>query len=150
MPEKKKVKTPEPVVLPKGYRLSEKDEYMNPLQLEYFRLKLLKWRKELVDDSRDTLRSLVEETADTYGTSGDDVDRANDEALKQLELRTRDRERKLIKKIDEALERIDVGDYGYSEISGEPIGLKRLEAKPTAEMTMEEQKEHEAREKLYK
>ena len=64
---------------------------MNPMQLEYFRLKLLKWRKELVDDSRDTLKSLVEETADTYSTSGDDVDRANDEALKQLELRTRDR-----------------------------------------------------------
>jgi DnaK suppressor protein len=140
---------PEAVALPKGYKPSEKEEYMNPLQLEYFHQKLLAWRRELVADSRDTLKSLVEETADTYGAAGDEVDRANDEALKQLELRTRDRERKLIKKIDEALERIANGEYGYSEISGEPIGLKRLEAKPTAGMTMEEQKEHEAREKLY-
>jgi DnaK suppressor protein len=135
--------------LPKGYKPSEKEEYMNPAQLEYFRRKLLSWRGELVEDSKDTLKAIVEETANTYGSAGDEVDRANDEALKQLELRTRDRERKLIRKIDEALDRIASGDYGYSEISGEPIGLKRLEAKPTAEMTMEEQKEHEAREKLY-
>ena len=114
---------PGTAVLPKGYKPSEKEEYMGPMHLEYFRRKLLDWRGELVEDSKDTLKAIIEETADTYGSAGDEVDRANDEALKQLELRTRDRERKLIKKIDEALERIEKGEYGYSEISGEPIGL---------------------------
>jgi DnaK suppressor protein len=137
------------IELPKGYRPSEKEEYMNPVQVEYFRRKLLKWKEELVKESEGTLQAIVEETADTYGTAGDDVDRANDEAIKQLELRTRDRERKLISKIDSALARIEDGSFGYCEITGEPIGLKRLEAKPTATMSVAAQEEHEAREKMY-
>ncbi|MDR2098879.1 MAG: RNA polymerase-binding protein DksA [Rickettsiales bacterium] len=138
-----------PIELPKGYKPSEKEEYMNPLQLEYFRQKLLKWKEDLLRESEDTLASIVEETADTYGTAGDEVDRANDEAIKQLELRTRERERKLITKIDEALSRIEDGSFGYCEINGGPIGLKRLEAKPTATMSVEAQEEHEAQEKMY-
>ena len=140
----------ERVELPKGYKPTEKEKYMNPMQLEYFRRKLLAWRAELLKESADTLADIKQGTADTYGSAGDDVDRANDEAAKQLELRVRDRERKVIGKIDEALGRIDDGTYGYCEITGEPIGLKRLEAKPTATMSVEAQEEHEAMEKQFK
>jgi DnaK suppressor protein len=140
----------ERIELPKGYRPTLKEKYMNPLQMEYFRQRLLVWKSELLKDSADTLKDLVLETADTYGSVGDDVDRANDEAAKQLELRARDRDRKVIAKIDDALARIDDGSYGYSDISGDPIGIKRLEARPVATMTLEEQEEHEAREKLFK
>ena len=138
------------VELPKNYKPTVGEDYMNPMQLEYFRRKLLIWKTELLQDSADTLAEIKQGTADTYGSAGDDVDRANDEAAKQLELRVRDRERKVIGKIDEALVRIADGSYGYCEITGEPIGIKRLEAKPTATMTVEAQEEHEAREKQFK
>jgi DnaK suppressor protein len=122
---------------------------MNPRQLEYFRQKLLAWREEIERESEETLRDLVEQTSDTYGSSGDDADLANDEAGKQVDLHTRDRARKVLVQIDAALQRIQDGTYGYSEISGEPIGLARLEARPIVRRTIEEQEEHEAREKLY-
>lgn len=137
------------IILPEGYKPSEDEEYMNPMQLEYFRQKLLKWKEELLAGSESTLKSLNEETNDTYSSAGDEVDRANDEALKQLELRARDRERKLISKIDSALKRIEDGTFGYCEITDEPIGLKRLEARPVATMSVEAQEEHETKEKLY-
>ncbi len=137
------------ITLPEGYKPTEDEEYMNPLQLEYFRQKLLKWKDELLQGSEETLKTLNEETTDTYSSAGDEVDRANDEALKQLELRARDRERKLIAKIDAALKRIDDGTFGYCEITDEPIGLKRLEARPVATMSVEAQEEHETKEKLY-
>ena len=137
------------ITLPEGYKPTEDEEYMNPLQLEYFRQKLLKWKDELLQGSEETLKTLNEETTDTYSSAGDEVDRANDEALKQLELRARDRERKLIAKIDAALKRIDDGTFGYCEITDEQIGLKRLEARPVATMSVEAQEEHETKEKLY-
>lgn len=137
------------IVLPEGYKPSENEEYMCPMQLAYFRKKLLDWKSELIAGSQNTMKTLVEETSGTYGTAGDDIDRANDEALKQLELRTRDRERKVMTKIDAALKRIDDGTFGYCEITDEPIGLKRLEARPIATMTLEAQEEYEAKEKMY-
>lgn len=140
----------EEIVLPENYKPSENEEYMNPMQLAYFRKKLLDWKEELIEGSQNTIKTLVEETNDTYSIAGDDVDRANDEALKQLELRTRDRERKVISKIDAALDRIEKGTFGYCEITDEPIGLKRLEARPIATMTVEAQEEHETKERMYK
>ncbi len=137
------------IVLPEGYKPSESEEYMNPMQLAYFKKKLLDWKKSLLEGSQNTIKTLVEETSDTYSAAGDDIDRANDEALKQLELRARDRERKVIAKIDSALKRIEDGTFGYCEITDEPIGLKRLEARPIATMTVEAQEEHEAKEKMY-
>lgn len=137
------------IELPPDYKPSEDEEYMNPMQLEYFKRKLLKWKDELLQGSEETLKNLTEETGDSYSSSGDEVDRANDEALKQLELRARDRERKLIAKIDAALKRIEDGTFGYCEITDEPIGIKRLEARPVATMSVEAQEEHETKEKLY-
>ncbi len=137
------------IVLPDNYKPSEKEEYMNPMQLAYFKKKLLDWKNELIEGSQNTIQTLVEETNDTYSIAGDDVDRANDEALKQLELRAKDRERKLINKIDAALKRIEDGTFGYCEITDEPIGIKRLEARPVATMTVEAQEEHETKEKMY-
>lgn len=145
--EKNKILTN--IELPPDYKPSEDEEYMNPMQLEYFKQKLLKWKEELLQGSEETLKTLTEETGDTYSSSGDEVDRANDEALKQLELRARDRERKLIAKINAALKRIEDGTFGYCEITDEPIGLKRLEARPVATMSVEAQEEHETKEKLY-
>ena len=137
------------IVLPDNYKPSEQEEYMNPMQLAYFKKKLLDWKNELIEGSQSTMQNLVEETNDTYSIAGDDVDRANDEALKQLELRAKDRERKLINKIDAALKRIEDGTFGYCEITDEPIGIKRLEARPVATMTVEAQEEHETKEKMY-
>ncbi len=137
------------IVLPDNYKPSEQEEYMNPMQLAYFKKKLLDWKNELIEGSQNTIQTLVEETNDTYSIAGDDVDRANDEALKQLELRAKDRERKLINKIDAALKRIEDGTFGYCEITDEPIGIKRLEARPVATMTVEAQEEHETKEKMY-
>jgi DnaK suppressor protein len=122
---------------------------MNPMQLAYFQRKLLSWRAELLQESEETRRELVEETENTYGTAGDDVDRANDETMKQLELRARDRERKLLAQIDAALGRIEDGTFGYCDITGEPIGLARLEARPIAMRSVEAQEEHENMEKVY-
>lgn len=135
--------------IPENYKPSEEEEYMSPLQLAYFRRKLLNWKDELIAGSNDTMKSLIAETEGVYSIAGDDVDKANDEALKQLELRVRDREAKVMLKIDAALKRIDDGSFGYCEVTGDPIGLKRLEAKPIATMTVEAQEEHEAKEKLF-
>lgn len=134
------------VTLPPDYRPSSDDEFMNPLQLEYFRQKLLKWRAELVREAGETLTSM--------GQGGiieaDLTDRASVETDRALELRTRDRARKLISKIDQALERVENGTYGYCEESGEPIGLRRLEARPIATMSIEAQERHERMERVHR
>lgn len=131
------------VKLPKGYKPSEKEEYMSPLQLEYFRNKLLTWREELVEESRETISNLRDEVRDV----GDEAERATRETENSLELRTRDRYRKLIKKIDQALTRLDDGDYGYCEETGEEIGLARLEARPIATLCLDAQERWELRQK---
>ena len=119
---------------------------MNPLQREYFRQKLLRWRVELLSESTWTLQHLKEESL----SEPDVADRATLETDRYTELRTRDRERKLIQKIDEALQRIEDGTYGYCEETGEPITLKRLEARPIATLSIEAQERHERRERVYR
>jgi DnaK suppressor protein len=126
-------------ILPSGYKPSADEEYMNPLQLEYFRQKLLNWRAELVEESQQTIENLKDEVRDV----GDEAERATRETENSLELRTRDRYRKLIAKIDSTLKRIDLGDYGYCVDTGEEIGLDRLEARPTAERTIDAQERWE-------
>lgn len=133
------------VKLPKGYNPTEKEKYMNDKMLEYFRLKLLSWKQELLKESGETLNHLKEEN----WNEPDITDRATVETDATLELRTRDRYRKLINKIEAALRRIEEGEYGYCEVTGEPIGVKRLEARPIATMTVEAQEEHEQEEKLH-
>lgn len=133
-------------LLPPDYIPSPKDPYMNPLQLEYFRQKLLKWREELLHESEETLHHLQEEDHN----EPDITDRATTETNRALELRTRDRARKLIAKIDEALARVEDGSYGYCEETGEPIGLPRLEARPIATLSVEAQERHERMEKTYR
>ena len=133
------------VQLPKGYKPSADEEFMNDRQMEYFRHRLLAWREELLKDSEETLNNLK----DGGMTVPDISDRASAEADKALELRTRDRMRKVISKIDAALERIEDGTYGYCEETGEPIGLERLIARPIATMTIEAQERHERMEKTY-
>jgi DnaK suppressor protein len=128
------------------YRPSEKERYMSPRQLEYFRQKLLARKEELLEESSHTLQHLQEETA----PEADLADRATTETDRALELRTRDRERKLIAKIDAALRRIEDGTYGYCEETGEPIGLKRLEARPTATLSIEAQERHEREERVHR
>ena len=135
-----------PTSLPPNYRPSDKEEFMNPRQLEYFRQKLLQWRAELLADSTGTLRHLKEESL----LKPDLTDRASLETERAIELRTRDRERKLISKIDAALQRIEDNTYGYCEETGEPISLKRLEARPIATLSVEAQERHEKREKAYR
>ncbi len=132
--------------LPPGYQPSEREAFMNPLQQEYFRLKLLRWRAELLRESTETLLHLKEDTL----SQPDLTDRASLETDRSLELRTRDRERKLIAKIDAALERIDDGSYGYCEETSEPIGLKRLEARPIATLSLEAQERHERMERTHR
>jgi DnaK suppressor protein len=133
-------------VLPPDYRPSETEEFMNKRQRMYFRQKLLKWREELLREGRETLRGLHEETAQ----HADLTDRATSETDRAIELRARDRQRKLIAKIDAALERIEDGTYGYCEETGEPIGLKRLDARPIATLSLEAQERHERRERVYR
>jgi DnaK suppressor protein len=134
------------VTLPPDYRPSEDEEFMNPLQLEYFRQKLLRWRAELLREANGTLASLSE-----GGIQEPDIaDRASVETDRALELRTRDRARKLIAKIDQALQRIENGTYGYCEETGEPIGIKRLEARPIATLSLEAQERHERMERIYR
>jgi len=128
------------------YRPSEDEPFMNERQLEYFRNKLLIWKDEILRESRETIGNLQAETEN----HPDLVDRASSEADRALELRTRDRQRKLIAKIDEALRRIEDGSYGYCEETGEPIGLPRLEARPTATMSLEAQERHERRERVHR
>ena len=132
-----------PVKLPEGYKPSEKEEYMNPMQIEYFRQKLTTWRDELINESRETISNLQAEVRDV----GDEAERATRETENSLELRTRDRYRKLINKINKTLARIDDGDYGYCEETGEEIGLKRLEARPIATLCLDAQERWEIRQK---
>ena len=119
---------------------------MNPMQLEYFRQKLLRWRAELLQESNETLQHLQEESL----SEPDIADRASLETDRALELRTRDRERKLIAKIDEALKRIEDGTYGYCEETAEPISLRRLEARPIATLSIEAQERHERMERTHR
>ncbi|HEX4614342.1 MAG TPA: RNA polymerase-binding protein DksA [Stellaceae bacterium] len=132
--------------LPTNYRPSETEEFMSAKQLEYFRQKLLSWRAELLADSTDTLRHLKEESL----LKPDITDRASLETERAIELRTRDRERKLISKIDAALTRIDTGTYGYCEETDQPIGIRRLEARPIATLSIEAQERHERMERTYR
>ena len=133
-------------LLSPDYRPSDKEPFMNPVQVEYFRQKLLAWKSELLRESGETLSHLQEESL----SEPDLADRASLETDRSLELRTRDRERKLIQKIDEALGRIEDGSYGYCEETGEPIALKRLDARPIATLSIEAQERHERREKVYR
>lgn len=132
--------------LSRSYRPSEREPFMNARQMEYFRQHLVHWREELVRDSTQTLQNLQEETLQ----APDIADRASAETERSVELRTRDRERKLISKIGEALRRIEEGTYGYCEETGEPIGLRRLEARPIATLSLEAQERHERMEKIYR
>ena len=129
--------------LHEGYRPSEEEAFMNENQVEYFREKLLDWKKSILSESKDTIKGMKEETRNIP----DVADRASEETDRALELRTRDRQRKLISKIDSALRRIDDGSYGYCEESGEPISLKRLDARPIATLSVEAQERHERRER---
>ena len=133
-------------VLPPDYRPSDDEEFMNPIQAEYFRQKLLRWRAELLADSSETLRHLQEESL----LKPDLTDRASLETERAIELRTRDRERKLISKIDAALSRLDSGTYGYCEETDEPIGIRRLEARPIATLSIEAQERHERMERTHR
>ncbi|MFN3582973.1 RNA polymerase-binding protein DksA [Phenylobacterium sp.] len=128
------------------YRPSEDEEFMNERQLEYFKQKLLKWKEDILRESRETLSHLQSETEN----HPDLADRASSETDRALELRTRDRQRKLISKIDEALRRIEDGSYGYCEETGEPIGIARLEARPIATLSLEAQERHERRERVHR
>ncbi len=132
--------------LPPGYRPSDDEEFMSPLQVEYFRQKLLLWRAALLAESSDTLQHLKEESL----LKPDLTDRAALEAERAIELRTRARERKLISKIDAALNRINDGTYGYCEETDEPIGIRRLEARPIATLSIEAQERHERMERTHR
>jgi DnaK suppressor protein len=134
------------VFLPEDYRPAEDEPFMNERQLEYFRRKLLTWKNDLLEESRSTVETLQDGTRNIP----DVADRASEETDRALELRTRDRQRKLIAKIDSALRRIDEGEYGYCEVTGEPISLKRLDARPIATMSLEAQERHERREKVHR
>ncbi len=133
------------VELTADYRPSPDEEYMNPMQLEYFRRKLLAWREELMRESQETLDNLRDTS---HQEVGDEADRANRESEHGLELRTRDRYRKLQRKIEQALERIDDGSYGYCEDTGDPIGVGRLEARPIATLSIDAQERREMKEKV--
>ena len=130
----------------KIYRPSDKEPFMNERQREYFRAKLLAWREDILKDAKETLQHLQEENQN----HPDIADRASSETDRAIELRARDRQRKLICKINAALKRIDEGTYGYCEETGEPIALRRLEARPIATLSVEAQERHERRERVYR
>lgn len=132
--------------LPEDYRPAEDESFMNERQIEYFRRKLNAWKAEILNESRDTIEGMKDSTRNIP----DIADRASEETDRALELRTRDRQRKLVAKIDSALRRIEDGEYGYCEITGEPISLRRLDARPIATMTLEAQERHERREKVHR
>lgn len=132
--------------LPEDYRPAEDEPFMNERQTEYFRRKLLNWKAELLDESRHTIVGLQDNTRNIP----DVADRASEETDRALELRTRDRSRKLVGKIDQALRRIDEGEYGYCDETGDPISLKRLDARPIATLSLEAQERHERREKVHR
>jgi DnaK suppressor protein len=134
------------LALDDDYRPSEDEAFMNERQTEYFRRKLLKWKDDILRESRETVSHLQKETEN----HPDLADRASSETDRSLELRTRDRQRKLISKIDEALRRIEEGAYGYCEETGEPISLARLEARPIATLSLEAQERHERRERVHR
>lgn len=131
------------IALPNGYRPTDKEPFMNMVQKEYFRQKLLSWKQELIEESNQTLASMQEESL----AQPDLADRATAETDRALELRTRDRFRKLIAKIDSSVRRIDEDNYGYCDETGEPISLKRLEARPIATLSVEAQERHERMER---
>jgi len=132
--------------LPKDYTPSEKEPFMNAKQKEFFKRKLLAWRGDIIQETKETLNNLQKEVVNF----SDLVDRASSETDRSLELRARDRQRKLISKIDEALLRIEDGAYGYCEDTGESIGLKRLVARPIATLSIDSQERHERKEKVYR
>jgi len=132
--------------LPEDYRPSEDEPFMNDRQRAYFRRKLLNWRDEILRSTKETLQHLQDDSAQ----HADIADRATSETERALELRARDRQRKLIAKIDAALGRIEDGSYGYCEETGEPISLKRLDARPIATLSVEAQERHERRERVYR
>jgi DnaK suppressor protein len=130
----------------KSYKPSDKEPFMNERQRDYFRMRLLAWREDILKEAKETLVHLQEENQN----HPDVADRASSETDRAIELRARDRQRKLIAKIDEALARIDDGTYGYCEETGEPISLRRLEARPIATLSVEAQERHERRERIYR
>ena len=132
--------------LPKDYTPSEKEPFMNAKQKEFFKRKLLAWRSDIIQETKETLNNLQKEVVNF----SDIADRASSETDRSLELRARDRQRKLISKIDEALLRIEDGAYGYCEDTGESIGLKRLVARPIATLSIDSQERHERKEKVYR
>ncbi|MDP6563733.1 MAG: RNA polymerase-binding protein DksA [Alphaproteobacteria bacterium] len=134
------------VTLPNKYKPGAKEKFMNARQREYFRRKLLAWKEEILREAQETIHHLQEDD----GQAPDIADRATTESERSIELRTRDRQRKLIAKIDAALDRIEDGSYGFCEESGEPISLKRLEARPIATLSIEAQERHERRERVYR
>ena len=134
------------VILPDDYRPANDETFMNDRQLAYFRGKLLAWKNELMSDSKETIETLQDNTRAIPDIS----DRASEETDRALELRTRDRQRKLVSKIDAALRRIEEGEYGYCEETGDPISLRRLDARPIATMSLEAQERHERREKVHR
>lgn len=134
------------VTLPPDYRPKAREAFMNARQREYFRRKLLAWKNDIYREAQETLSHLQHETSQ----EADLADRASAESDRSIELRTRDRQRKLIAKIDAALQRIEDGSYGYCEETGEPIGLSRLEARPIATLSLEAQERHERRERVYR
>jgi DnaK suppressor protein len=134
------------VFLPEDYTPAEDEPFMNERQTEYFRRKLLDWKQSILDETNLTIEGMQEGTRNIP----DIADRASEETDRALELRTRDRQRKLISKIDSALRRIDEGEYGYCEDTGEPISLKRLDARPIATLSLEAQERHERREKVHR
>lgn len=134
------------LLLPENYRPSEDEPFMNERQRAYFRRKLLAWKEEIILQTRETLMGLHEDSTQ----HADLADRATSETDRALELRARDRHRKLIAKIDAALARIEDGTYGYCEETGEPIGLRRLDARPIATLSLEAQERHERRERVYR
>lgn len=134
------------VFLADDYVPAQSEPFMNEKQVEYFRRKLLNWKSELLAGSRDTIETMKDGTRNIP----DVTDRASEETDRALELRTRDRARKLVNKIDAALRRIEEGEFGYCSVTGEPISLKRLDARPIATMSLEAQEKHERREKVHR
>jgi DnaK suppressor protein len=133
-------------ILDEDYKPSDAEAFMNARQLEYFRQKLLAWKEDIIKESKETISHLQDENH----ILPDVADRASSETDRSLELRTRDRQRKLISKIESALKRIQDGSYGFCEETGDPIGLKRLDARPTATLSIEAQERHEKRERVYR
>ena len=133
-------------LLDQAYRPADDEPFMNDRQVQYFRAKLIDWKTQILEQSKDTVKDMQ---ADTRNIP-DIADRASEETDRALELRTRDRQRKLVAKIDSALRRIEDGTYGYCEVTGEPISLKRLDARPIATLSLEAQEMHERREKVHR